>query len=86
MLIEPKPGARLGLKGQSPMGDPLCHVKDTKELTSEDSPDRENYRSLPIRTVGRDNLCLYSQVEERDNHIPQADQKPSRVKRIHEKK
>lgn len=79
MLIEPKPGARLGLN------DPLCHLKTTEELTSEDSPDRENYRSCPGKP-GAVNLTLYCQVGERDSHIPQADQKPSRVKRIHEKK
>lgn len=79
MLIEPKPGARLGLN------DPLCHVKSTAELTSEESPDRENYRSCPGKP-GAINLTLYNQVEHRDNHCPQADDKPSRVKRIQEKK
>ena len=77
MLIEPKPGARLGLN------DPLCHVKSTAELTSEDSPDRENYRSCPGKT-GAVNLTLFNNVVERDNQIPQADQKPSRKGRVSE--
>jgi hypothetical protein len=66
-LIKPKPGARLGLN------DPLCHVKTTEELISEDSPRRENYRP---------EMNLYSQVKQREKVIPQTEEKPSRRKQV----
>jgi hypothetical protein len=81
MLIKPKPGARLG------EDDPLCHVKSVAELTSEDSVDRENYRSmsLPGRPGARD-MTLLNQVRERDMQIPQTEEQPSRRKSLSNKK
>jgi hypothetical protein len=78
MLIKPKPGARLGLN------DPLCHVKSTEELTSDGSPDRENYRSCPGKP-GAVNLTLLNHVEERERQIPQTEEKPSRRKQLDKK-
>jgi hypothetical protein len=75
MLIEPKPGARLGLN------DPLCKVKTTAMLTSHDSElvicDSDSRKPM----YGTE---LYSQVKERDMQLPQSDDKPSRRKRIQE--
>jgi hypothetical protein len=79
MLIKPKPGARLG------ENDPLCHIKSTEELTSEASPDRENYRSRPGKP-GAVNLTLMNNVEERDTRFPQTEEKPSRNKQLDTKK
>lgn len=67
MLLKPKPGSRPGET------DPLCHVKSFEELTSPDSPDRENYRP---------GLTLLNQVRERDTRFPQTEEKPSRNKQL----
>lgn len=67
MLIQPKPGARLGLD------DPLCSVRSNEAFTSEEEDvGRCNFE-------GRRHI-LYSQVTERNKEIPQSTDLPSRVR------